>query len=144
MKALALLIIAGAFSLYGSAFLGVWTAPGLEELPTYKVVMKHLPWEAPAEVEPEPALIPISDSVQFLPHGVAASWEDVPVINLPDRKPQQEQMKKDAQTTANKPAAPTRPAAPRPVVRPPKSKSPKSAKPSTSYRLAGSSTRYRR
>ena len=36
MKSFVILIILAALGLFGTAFFGVYTAPGLEELPTYE------------------------------------------------------------------------------------------------------------
>ncbi|NNC90778.1 MAG: hypothetical protein HKN82_20160 [Akkermansiaceae bacterium] len=88
MKALALLPIAGAFSLYGSAFFGIWTAPGLENLPTCDVVMEHAPWNTEAEPEPVTGIIPISSVHQFQPVGVTSDWGNQPVIVLPTPDPE--------------------------------------------------------
>ena len=142
MKALALLPIAGALTLFGSAFSGVWTPPGLEGLPTYKVVWEHTPWGASADEEedPEGGMFPISDAHRFRPHGVVGQWGDAPFINLPERKPQSVAVVNSvppAQPAAPRPVARTTPKSPKVPVRP----SPSST-PSPSYQLAGSKTRY--
>ncbi len=146
MKSLALLPIAGALTLFGSAFSGVWTPPGLEGLPTYKDVLEQTPWGAPADEEPESGMFPISDAHQFRPHGVAGNWGDAPLIDLPERKVQSPAVENDARTAANTSAPPNRPTAPRRAVANATPKPPKVAapRPSRSYQLAGSSTRFRR
>lgn len=78
MKSLALLPIVGAFSIFGSAFSGVWTPPGLNDFPTYEVVLKHTPWGAEEEEErsePVSLIVEISDDQQFRPEGVTGVFE---------------------------------------------------------------------
>ena len=51
MKILAVLIILSAFGLFGSAFLGIYTAPGLEDLPTLESLEGKKKKEAEADTE---------------------------------------------------------------------------------------------
>ena len=100
MKTLALPLIVGAFAIYACAFSGVWTPPGFEKFPTYKVVLKHTPWGAEKEEEkPEPVsmIVAVSqnerfqpESVQgvsrsqvYLPHGVTGGISPEEVVELP-------------------------------------------------------------
>lgn len=89
MKSLALLPIVGAFSLFGSAFSGVWTPPGLEDFPTYEVVLAHAPWGEEEEFVPEPKaeVRPIARTTQFKPNGVFGNWENQSIVALPEQIP---------------------------------------------------------
>ena len=80
MKALALIPIAGALLLFGSAFTGVWTAPGLELLPTYDSILKNTP---PKHTSAVAGVTAFGGEVQFQASGVTADWGDQPFVPLP-------------------------------------------------------------
>jgi hypothetical protein len=144
MKSLALLPIAGALTLFGSAFSGVWTPPGLEGLPTYEELLARTPWGARAEEEtPAGEMLPISDGIQFRPHGVTGHWGDAPLLDLPENKTPSPVPEGKARTAANPPAPPRRPASRPAVVQKSKPSTVTAPRPSQSYQLTGSRMEYR-
>ncbi|NNC87916.1 MAG: hypothetical protein HKN82_05585 [Akkermansiaceae bacterium] len=75
MKPLALLFITGAFALHGTAFFGVWTAPGLEVLPTYADVSGASADEATERPVEDPGIFPVSSMDDWMPWGVTRVGE---------------------------------------------------------------------
>ena len=74
MKAIAVLIVLGALSMFGCAFLGIWTAPGLEGLPTVDVLGKDRAKDLEESEKPESGIFPMGNT-QMLPEGVSFAGE---------------------------------------------------------------------
>ena len=71
MKFLGALIILTAAALFGSAFFGVWTPPGLEGLPTVESLGRKRAEKTEEAVEQESGIFPMG-SGPFLPKGISA------------------------------------------------------------------------
>ncbi len=84
MKSFAILTILTALALFGSAFFGIWTAPGLEDLPTVESLGKKRGEQA-GEREQETGIIPMGRA-PFQPEGVSAARQRARQIEAAGRK----------------------------------------------------------
>ena len=70
-KSLAYPIILGALALHGTAFFEIWTAPGLESLPTYSSLCAS--YKGTTTMDKETGIFPVGEDHNWLAAGVEPS-----------------------------------------------------------------------